>query len=269
MSVLRRKNPYQVLAPSALPFIMSLSLGFFAFSTVLYLNRLSPFFYVGLSLTLVVACTLWWFITLAKESYRGEHTIKERENFRIAMILFLVSEAMFFFSFFWAHFHLALSPSIWIGKVWPPSDIDFLDPYQLPLLNTLILLTSSKCINHVHLCMSNEDETNKVESANFFLITIFLAILFTLFQLYEWLTLPFFISDSAFGSDFYMLTGLHGIHVILGTSALIFCYILNAMDINFYSSRYHLSLTLSIWYWHFVDIVWLFLYISVYLWGGF
>jgi cytochrome c oxidase subunit 3 len=259
-----RRNPYQALAPSAVPFVMSLSLGVFVFSIAQYFHGLFLVHSVIVSFGVLTVILFSWFAQMVKESVSGGHTEKMRENLKIGMILFLVSEVMFFFSFFWGHFHLSLSPSIWVGKVWPPVDINFLDPFGIPFLNTLILLTSSLTVNYVHSGIINKKKTLGV-----FLVTLFLAFIFSFFQFMEYTESPFSMRDSSFSSDFYLLTGFHGIHVIIGTTFLVVCYILHNLDMNFYSSRYHLSFTFATWYWHFVDVIWLFLYLFIYIWGGY
>ena len=179
------------------------------------------------------------------------------------MLLFIVSEVMFFFAFFWAFFWAALSPTPEIGSVWPPQGIDVLSAWEVPLLNTLILLTSGASVTWAHHAIVAGDRDGAIQGL---IVTIALAVLFTALQAFEYVNAGFTISDSVFGSTFYMATGFHGFHVFIGTCFLTVC--LRRLVSNHFTRQHHFGFEAAAWYWHFVDVVWLFLFVSVYWWGG-
>nr|WAJ48513.1 cytochrome c oxidase subunit III [Pleroneura sp. 1 GYN-2021b] len=205
----------------------------------------------------------WWRDITREGTYQGHHTIIVTTGLRWGMILFIISEVFFFISFFWAYFHSALSPSIEIGAIWPPTGITPFNPFQIPLLNTTILLSSGFTVTWAHHGLM---ENNFNETFQGLLITILLGMYFTVLQAYEYIEASFSIADSIYGSIFYMATGFHGIHVIIGTSFLLICLIRH--NLQHFSSHHHLGFEAAAWYWHFVDVVWLFLYISIYWWGN-
>nr|YP_008379169.1 cytochrome c oxidase subunit III [Rondotia menciana]AGO20409.1 cytochrome c oxidase subunit III [Rondotia menciana] len=205
----------------------------------------------------------WWRDITRESTYQGKHTILVNKGLRWGMILFIISEVFFFISFFWTFFHSSLSPNIEIGMMWPPLSITPFNPFQIPLLNTIILISSGETVTWAHhsLMMNNYSQTKQS-----LLLTIMLGFYFTILQAYEYLEAPFTIADSIYGSTFFMATGFHGIHVIVGTLFLLTCYIrhLNKQ----FSKTHHFGFEAAAWYWHFVDVVWLFLYISIYWWGN-
>nr|YP_010947350.1 cytochrome c oxidase subunit III [Andraca melli]WGO62374.1 cytochrome c oxidase subunit III [Andraca melli] len=205
----------------------------------------------------------WWRDISREGTYQGKHTILVTKGLQWGMVLFIISEIFFFISFFWAFFHSSLSPNIEIGTIWPPSNIIPFNPFQIPLLNTIILLSSGVTVTWAHhaLMMNNYSETIKSLS-----ITICLGVYFTILQAYEYLEASFSIADSIYGSTFFMATGFHGLHVIIGTLFLLIC-LLRHLN-NHFSKNHHFGFEAAAWYWHFVDVVWLFLYISIYWWGN-
>jgi len=211
---------------------------------------------------LIVSMYLWWRDVVRESTYQGYHTLIVQRGLKLGFILFIGSEVAFFGGFFWAFFHSSLSPSIFLGSIWPPVNINSLNPWGVPLLNTVILLLSGLSITWVHFSILSRNAS----SANVaFIVTLILALAFTLLQLSEYASAPFNITDSVFGSSFYALTGLHGAHVIIGTIFILVCYVrfLNAH----FTTKHHLGFEFASWYWHFVDVVWLFLYVFVYIWG--
>ena len=179
------------------------------------------------------------------------------------MVLFIVSEVMFFFGFFWAFFHSALAPVPEIGSVWPPLGIQTIDAWGLPLFNTSLLLTSGVTITWAHHAIVCGNRTNALKGL---LCTIILAVIFTIIQFVEYLEAPFTISDSIYGSTFYLATGFHGLHVVIGT---IFLIVTTLRLINHhFTKEHHFGFEAAAWYWHFVDVVWLFLFVVIYWWGG-
>nr|QZZ18207.1 cytochrome c oxidase subunit III [Burara oedipodea] len=205
----------------------------------------------------------WWRDICREGTLQGKHTILVSKGLRWGMILFIVSEVFFFISFFWAFFHSSLSPNIEIGVNWPPSNITPFNPFQIPLLNTIILITSGVTVTWAHHALM---ENNFSQTKQSLLITVLLGIYFTILQAYEYYEAPFTIADSIYGSTFFMATGFHGLHVIIGTIFLITC--LYRHTLNHFSSKHHFGFEAAAWYWHFVDVVWLFLYISIYWWGN-
>nr|YP_009537992.1 cytochrome c oxidase subunit III [Litinga mimica]AYN60735.1 cytochrome c oxidase subunit 3 [Litinga mimica] len=205
----------------------------------------------------------WWRDICREGTFQGKHTILVSKGLRWGMILFIISEIFFFISFFWAFFHSSLSPNIEIGSMWPPMSIMPFNPFQIPLLNTIILITSGISVTWTHHALM---ENNFTQTSQSLLITILLGIYFSILQAYEYIEAPFSISDSIYGSTFFMATGFHGLHVIIGTIFLSTCFIRHLY--HHFSNNHHFGFEAAAWYWHFVDVVWLFLYISIYWWGN-
>lgn len=205
----------------------------------------------------------WWRDICREGTLQGKHTILVTIGLKWGIILFIVSEIFFFLSFFWAFFHRSLSPNIEIGSIWPPKRITPFNPFQIPLLNTIILIRSGITITWSHHALI-ENNFSQCKQSLFF--TIILGIYFTILQGYEYIEAPFTISDRIYGSTFFIATGFHGLHVIIGTLFLFICYIRHLK--NHFSNNHHFGFEAAAWYWHFVDVVWLFLYISIYWWGN-
>ena len=179
------------------------------------------------------------------------------------MILFIVSEIMFFFAFFWAFFHSSLSPVFNIGGVWPPKFIDPIQTFEIPLTNTCLLLTSGATVTWAHHSIVAREKKEAIEAL---ILTILIASLFTEFQTIEYFVASFSINDSIYGSCFYLATGFHGFHVFVGTISLLIALI--RIILNHFTNTHHFGFESAAWYWHFVDVVWLFLFLSIYWWGG-
>nr|YP_009333624.1 cytochrome c oxidase subunit III [Thitarodes sejilaensis]ANM47907.1 cytochrome c oxidase subunit III [Thitarodes sejilaensis] len=205
----------------------------------------------------------WWRDVCREGTFQGKHTILVSKGLQWGMILFIISEVFFFLSFFWAFFHSSLSPNIEIGMMWPPLSIISFNPYQIPLLNTIILLTSGITVTWAHHALMENNFTQSTQSLFF---TVILGIYFTILQMYEYYEASFTIADSIYGSTFFMATGFHGLHVIIGTIFLLICLLRHIN--NHFSMNHHFGFEAAAWYWHFVDVVWLFLYISLYWWGS-
>jgi len=204
----------------------------------------------------------WWRDISRESTFQGLHTNSVIKGIRWGIILFIASEVLFFFSFFWAFFHSRLSPTLEIGIWWPPTGISPFNPFEVPLLNTLILLSSGVSVTWAHhrLMLGNHSQTSQA-----LIITIILGVYFTILQAYEYLEASFSIADSIYGSTFFVATGFHGLHVLIGSRFLIVC--LARLLFNQFSLTHHFGFEAAAWYWHFVDVVWLFLYINVYWWG--
>nr|YP_009229601.1 cytochrome c oxidase subunit III [Pteronarcella badia]ALT66158.1 cytochrome c oxidase subunit III [Pteronarcella badia] len=205
----------------------------------------------------------WWRDITREGTFQGLHTYPVTLGLRWGMILFIVSEVFFFLSFFWAFFHSSLAPTSELGVCWPPAGIIPFNPLQIPLLNTAILLASGVTVTWAHHGLM---ESNHSQSLQGLFFTVILGIYFTILQAYEYIEAPFAISDSVYGSTFFVATGFHGLHVLIGTTFLLICLIRHASF--HFSVGHHFGFEAAAWYWHFVDVVWLFLYISVYWWGS-
>nr|UHA55338.1 cytochrome c oxidase subunit III [Dimorphopteryx sp. 1 GYN-2021] len=259
----KKNHSFHLVDYSPWPLLGALSTMIMMTGSIKMFNyNISNLFLLGVLIILLIMYQ-WWRDIIRESTFQGLHTSSVTMGMKWGMILFITSEVFFFVSFFWAFFHSSLSPSIEIGGEWPPKGILPFNPFHIPLLNTLILISSGLTITWSHHSMMNE---NKKESMMGLLITIILGILFSMLQGYEYLEAPFSMADSIYGSTFFMATGFHGIHVLIGTTFLLinFFRLMN----NHFSIFHHFGFEASAWYWHFVDVVWLFLYISMYWWGG-
>jgi cytochrome c oxidase subunit 3 len=206
----------------------------------------------------------WWANTV-REAHTGYHTPVVQLHLRYGMILFIASEVMFFLAWFWAFFDSSLFPSPVeaVGGQWPPKGIEVLDPWGYPLLNTLILLCSGTTVTWAHHSLIHGDRKGLKLGL---LLTIGLGLVFSAVQAYEYIHAPFAFKGNIYGATFFMATGFHGFHVIVGTIFLAICY-LRARRGDF-TPKQHFGFEAAAWYWHFVDVVWLFLFVSIYVWGG-
>jgi cytochrome c oxidase subunit 3 len=216
----------------------------------------------GFSIILYVMFT-WWRDIIREATFEDTHTITVQKGLRLGMILFIVSEVMFFFAFFWAFFHSSVAPVHNLGGVWPPKAISTINTYTIPLTNTFFLLTSGATITWAHHALLARAKRHTLVA---FMFTLILAIMFTALQGFEYVNAPFNISDGVYGSCFYMATGFHGFHVFVGTVALLVSFIRSIM--NHFTDKHHFGFESAIWYWHFVDVVWLFLFINIYWWSS-
>ena len=258
-------HPFHLVSPSPWPIYTALTLLNLTTSTVLTMHgfsNFSPFLYLAI-LTLILSMALWWRDVISEGTYLGNHTLAVQRGLNMGVALFIVSEALFFLGIFWAFFHSALSPTVELGAQWPPMGIEAINPFELPLLNTVILLSSGVTVTYAHHSLI---QGNRAGALYGLLATVILAVIFTGFQGVEYSVSSFTISDGAFGSCFYLGTGFHGIHVIIGT-AFIAVGLWRVMAYHS-TENHHLGLESSILYWHFVDVVWLFLFISIYYWGS-
>lgn len=253
-------HPFHLVSISPWPIIISIRLINNLIIIIRWFHKINYWTLITIPRTLL--CIFQWWRDVTREStFQGLHTKIVYNGMRLGIILFIISEVLFFFSFFWAYFHSSLSPSVEIGQSWPPKGITPFNPFDIPLLNTIILITSGLTVTWSHHAILNR---NFKESLFRLISTIILGSYFSLLQLIEYIEAPFTISDSVYGSTFFVTTGFHGIHVIIGTLFLIFtCIRLNNLH---FSASHHFGFEAAAWYWHFVDVVWLFLYISIYWW---
>ena len=258
-------HKFHLVDPSPWPLVASLGAFMLTTGGVLYMHRTVGGWSLFLNGLLVILYVMyvWWRDVVREATYEDQHTFKVQRGLRLGVILFIVSEVMFFFGFFWAFFHSSLSPVYNIGGVWPPTKIAAISIYLTPLTNTVILLSSGATITWAHHAVYLKAKRHAVISLVY---TLVLAVLFTYFQGVEYVSLPFNISDGIYGSCFYMTTGFHGFHVFVGTIAIIVAFV--RLVKNHFTNTHHLGLESSIWYWHFVDVVWIFLFATVYGWSN-
>jgi heme/copper-type cytochrome/quinol oxidase subunit 3 len=212
----------------------------------------------------IILCMFFWWRDIVREgTLEGHHTDIVQLGLRYGMILFIVSEVMFFFGFFWAFFAASIAPTVEIGNIWPPKGIAVFNPFEIPLVNTLILLCSGATVTYSHHAIT---AGSKVEAIWGLVLTVVLAVIFTALQAFEYTSSEFSISDGIYGSTFFMATGFHGFHVLIGTIFLFVCLI--RLSLNHFTRQHHFGFEAAAFYWHFVDVVWLFLYVAVYFWGG-
>lgn len=265
MSFFTQRHAFHLVDPSIMPLLSSFSALTLTSGSVLYFHG----YKFGLTTTFfgffcVLLCMfIWWRDIVREGTLEGCHTNIVQLGLRYCVILFIVSEVMFFFAFFWAFFAASLAPTIEIGNIWPPKGIDSFDPRSIPLLNTLILLCSGATVTYSHHAIT---AGNKVEAVWGLVLTVVLAILFTALQAFEYVSANFNITDGIYGSTFFMATGFHGFHVFIGTCFLAVC--LARLMLDHFTIEHHFGFEAAAFYWHFVDVVWLFLYVAVYFWGG-
>jgi cytochrome c oxidase subunit 3 len=208
-----------------------------------------------------------WWSDVVSESSAGDHTPVVRISLRYGFILFIMSEVMFFAAWFWSFFKHALYPmgpdSPMVDGVWPPVGIETFDPWHLPLINTLILLCSGAAATWAHHALVHEN--NRKDVKNGLILAVALGLLFTAFQAYEYSHAAFGLAGNIYGANFFMATGFHGLHVVIGTIFLFVCLL--RLNRGHFTPEKHVGFEAAIWYWHFVDVVWLFLFFSIYIWG--
>lgn len=232
-------------------------------NAVIWINLKASFTSVLLPLLLLGLVSFMWWKDLNRERIIGFHTHKLELSLRLAFALFILSEIFFFVSFFWAFYDASLSPTIEIGLTWPPKGVAPLSTYSVPLLNTVILLSRGITITWCH-----HSIINNLFRKSFFslLFTVLLGMYFLVMQWLEYNEAQFSISDGVYGRTFFLATGFHGIHVTVGTVFLF--YVLLILCSSKITWSHHFSFEAAAWYWHFVDVVWLILFLSVYWWGG-
>ncbi|MGE3967941.1 MAG: cytochrome c oxidase subunit 3 [Dongiaceae bacterium] len=258
-----QKHPYHLVDPSPWPVVGAVSAGVLAVGGVLFMHDMTPWV-LPLGFLMVLATMFFWFADVVREgTYQGHHTPVVQLGLRYGMLLFIASEVMFFAAFFWAFFDASLFPKDATGGVWPPEGVLPFDPMALPLLNTLILLTSGVTVTWAHHALREGDRKGLLQGLG---LTILLGLSFTGVQAYEYAHAAFGFREGIYSTTFFMATGFHGFHVIVGSIFLIVCWF-RAYRGDF-KPDHHFGFEAAAWYWHFVDVVWLFLFICVYIWGG-
>ena len=247
---LKTKHAFHLVDPSPWPLIAALGAFMFTTGMVAYMHRFiggGQLALTGLFVIFYVMYT-WWRDIVREATFEEQHTFAVQRGLRLGMILFIASEVMFFFAFFWAFFHSSLAPTFNIGGVWPPQAIDPIQTSGIPLTNTFFLLSSGATVTWAHHAIIVRA---KKQALIGLLLTLILAVLFTGLQVVEYFEAPFSISDSVFGSCFFMLTGFHGFHVFVGTIALFISFL--RIIYNHFTSTHHFGFESAAWYWHFVD----------------
>jgi cytochrome c oxidase subunit 3 len=271
-------HDYHLVDPSPWPILGAIAAFVLAVGAIMWMKHISfggarPGGYVfgaGV-LGLLYVLFSWWSDVIDEAEHGGFHTRVVQIGHRYGMILFITSEVMFFAAWFWAFFNASLFPADavqysrleFIGGIWPPKGVEVLDPWHLPLLNTLILLTSGTTVTWAHHALLHDDRFGLKAGL---ILTILLGATFTGIQAYEYIHAPFAFKGSIYGSTFFMATGFHGAHVIIGTIFLTVCLV-RAFAGQF-RRKQHLGFEFAAWYWHFVDVVWLFLFTCIYVWGS-
>ncbi len=278
----QKNHDYHIIDPSIWPFLASVGAFVLTFGAVGFmryihggtfhlfgLNFAHPWlFFIGLAI--VIYTMIGWWADTIKEGREGNHTRVVSLHLRYGMIMFIASEVMFFVAWFWAFFDASLYANEAIqasrvgatGGQWPPKGIEVLDPWHLPLYNTIILLLSGTCVTWAHHALLHNDRKGL---NNGLALTVALGILFSFVQAYEYVHAPFDFKNSIYGATFFMSTGFHGFHVLVGTIFLLVCLI-RAINGGFTPTK-HFGFEAAAWYWHFVDVVWLFLFFAIYIWG--
>ena len=263
-------HQYHILPPDIWPLVGSISALTFTSGMVMYMHPEefpSHWLVLGLGIAGLIATFFAWFSNIVKEAQAGDHTPVVQLHMRYGMILFIASEVMFFVGWFWSWFDFSLFPSELsevIGGTFPPVAIEsVINPFELPLLNTLILLCSGTTVTWAHHSLIHGDREGLKKGL---WATVLLGALFTTIQVYEYAHAPFEFGGNTYSSAFYMATGFHGFHVLVGTIFLIVCLVRTYK--GHFTPRQHFGFEAAAWYWHFVDVVWLFLFIVVYVWGS-
>ena len=254
-------HPFHLVGPSPWPIFTSFSLMNLALSLGLtahgYISN-NIFIFISI-ITVLYSMTLWFKDIIAESTYLGDHTIAVKRGLNQGFLLFVVSEILIFSSLFWAYLHSALNPTMEIGMSWPPMGIEAISPAELPLLNTIILLASGVTITYAHHALINGNRSNTLYG------TLLIA-LFVFCQILEYSFAGFTISDGVYGSTFFALTGLHGIHMIMLVIMLVVC---TWRVYNYeFTNTSHVGAETTILYLHVLDVIWLFIYIIVYWWGS-
>lgn len=259
-----QQYPFHIVAPSPWPVVLSFSLCSVALTLALTMHG-----YIGntnilfLSLFVLLSSIILWFRDIVAEgTYLGDHTLAVRKGINIGFLLFVLSEVLIFITLFWAYFHSAINPDVILGQLWPPVSIEPVKPIELPLLNTIILLSSGVTITYSHHALITG---NRKLALNGLFITLWLIIIFVLCQFIEYTNAMFTITDGVYGTVFYAGTGLHFLHMVMFIFMLAVCY-WRIRNYHF-TINHHVGFETTVIYGHLLDVIWLFLYVIIYWWG--
>nr|QCG69828.1 cytochrome c oxidase subunit III [Andrena hunanensis]QCG69841.1 cytochrome c oxidase subunit III [Andrena striata] len=255
-------HPFHMVTMSPWPMLTSINIMNMFMSIIIMMYLKTTTILIISMMTMIMCLTQWWRDVIRESTFQGCHTLMVTKLIKMSMILFIISELMFFVALFWTYFHSSIAPSIEIGMTWPPTSIKQMNPYNIPLLNSVVLVSSGITVTWTHYSLLTEKSMDAKFS---FMLTIILGMYFTFLQVIEYLEATFCFNDSIYGSIFFMTTGFHGSHVNIGLIFLATCFM--RLTKNHFSKMHHLHFETASWYWHFVDIIWLFLYITIYWWN--
>ena len=262
-NLIKGPGPYHIVDQSPWPLTGAIGAFSLAVGLVIWFHKNSIFnLYIGF-LLILITIYVWWRDVVRESTFIGHHTKRVVKGLRYGIILFILSEVLFFFAFFWAFFHRSLAPTPEIGCCWPPIGVEPLNPFAIPLLNTAVLLASGVTVTWAHHSLM---QGTRKEALVALLLTVLLGGYFTFLQAGEYLEAPFTIADRIYGTTFFVATGFHGLHVLIGSLFLSICWI--RMWIHHFSPSHHFGFEAAAWYWHFVDVVWIFLFLCIYWWGS-
>jgi len=265
------KHPWHLVDPSPWPVAGAIAAGTMTAGTVVFMHDGGSWLMIVGTVGILATMALWFNDVIKEATFQGHHSAAVQIGLRYGMALFIASEVMFFAAWFWAYFNASLFPKPAIGGVWPPAGIVPFDPWSLPFLNTLILLSSGVTVTWAHHALIEGNRKRLLQGLG---ITILLGLTFTGVQASEYLHAPFSFAfeegvagkGGIYPTTFYMATGFHGFHVIVGTIFLIVCFF--RAKANHFTPTHHFGFEAAAWYWHFVDVVWLFLFSCIYWWGS-
>lgn len=263
-----KPHNFNIPNPSPWPLVGSMAAGLMAVGGLLFMHAPAEW-HIGIKAFIIglfsVLAVMWvWWRDVIHEAIVDKFTGETTTSLRYGMALFISSEVMFFVAFFWAFFAASIFPKEAIGFVWPPKNIETVHAFGLPFMMTMILLLSGCTVTWAHHAILENDKEDSVRAL---LITVLLGLFFTFFQGYEYHHATFPFKDGGiYPSTFYMATGFHGLHVLIGSIFLMVC-LFRARKGHF-TAKAHFGFEAAAWYWHFVDVVWLFLFVAVYWWGN-
>ena len=259
-----RGHEYHLVNPSPWPAVGAFAAFVLALGFLGYMHGMSFLYVVPGILGVLYTMLVWWRDVIHEAEVEGDHTPVVQIGLRYGMVLFIASEVMFFVAWFWAYFNASLYPTAAIGGHWPPAGIEVFDPWHLPFVNTLILLLSGTTVTWAHHALLEGNRRDLLRGLG---LTVILGVLFTCCQAIEYSHAPFkFYGGGVYSSVFFLATGFHGFHVIVGTTFLAVCWF--RAKANHFTPERHFGFEAAAWYWHFVDVVWLFLFACIYWYGA-
>ena len=268
----KANHPYHLVDPSPWPLVGAISALVLAVGAIMYMHEIDGGIVMGIGLIMCLGTmAVWWRVVIKEGEHGGHHTTTVQLGLRYGMVLFIASEVMFFVAWFWAFFDASLyaDEAIQIARVehtggtWPPQGVEVFNPWHLPLINTIILLTSGTTVTWAHHALKENKRGGLIWGL---VLTVLLGVCFTAVQAYEYGHAAFGFTDGIYSSTFFMATGFHGAHVLIGSIFLIVC--LGRSLVGHFKPDHHFGFEAAAWYWHFVDVVWLFLFFAIYWWGG-
>ena len=268
----KQDHPFHLVEPSPMPMLTSFAMLGIAVGAALVMHEepTGPYVLVAALIAVATCCYFWWKDVVREGLVEKHHTRPVQSGLRFGMALFIISEVMFFFAFFWAFFNASIFPLLPLEEIWaiadgpwPPEGIQTFDAWDLPFINTLILLLSGTTVTWAHHSIL---ERNQKDTITALWLTVLLGASFTVLQAFEYSHAAFGLKDGVYATTFYLATGFHGLHVLIGTTFLAVCLV-RAYKGHF-TPEGHLGFEFAAWYWHFVDVVWLFLFVAIYWWGS-